>query len=30
MREVASKIVVDTALISMIENDDRRSTKELL
>lgn len=30
LREVASKIDVDTALVSKIENDDRRPTKEQL
>lgn len=30
LREVASKIDVDTALISKIENKDRRPTKEQL
>jgi transcriptional regulator with XRE-family HTH domain len=30
LREVASKIDVDTALISKIENNDRRPTKEQL
>lgn len=30
LREVASKIEVDTALISKIENKDRRPTKEQL
>lgn len=30
LREVASKIEVDTALISKIENNDRRPTKEQL